>query len=160
MCENQIYDSAFYSYVGYEQNKATRQMFSIANLNKISRKITQLLTGLEPSGRPIVVPKETIGSVMSNILINSNAITTGDIYSRYIIPDSGSAQSTIAYIEDQCIEVIVSSVRNDYQTRATNAKLTAWTTVLGDFNEQGLRSHSIIKVQEKRPNPMEFNMNY
>jgi len=159
MCENQIYDFAFLAHVGYQQNAATRQMFSIENLNKMSRKITQLLSGIEPSGRPIVIPKETIGSVLSNILVNSGAITTGDIYSRYNIP-SNQPQNTIAYIQDQAIETIVSSVRADYQMRAVNSKLTAWTTVLGDFNEQGLRSHSIIKIQEKRPNPMEFNMNY
>ncbi len=158
-CDNRIYNSSSYAFVGYEDNIAIRQLFSIENLNKISNKITQLLTGVEPSGRPIQVPKDTISSVLSNIYMNFNAISTGDIYSRYIVP-SNQPQNTIAYITDQAIEVIVSSVRADYQMRETNSKLTAWTTVLGDFNEQGLRSHSIIKIQEKRPNPMEFNMNY
>ena len=41
-----------------------------------------------------------------------------------------------------------------------NRKLTIWTTVYGDFNQHGLQQHSKIKVRNKRPNPMEFNMNY
>jgi hypothetical protein len=41
-----------------------------------------------------------------------------------------------------------------------NSKLTIWTTVLGDFNEHGLQSHPKIKLREKRPAPLQFNMNY
>jgi hypothetical protein len=41
-----------------------------------------------------------------------------------------------------------------------NSKLSAWTTILGDFNEHGLRRHAPIKLREKRPMPMAFNMNY
>jgi hypothetical protein len=158
MCDNRIYDYNYNRYVGYEENESARFLFSIENLNNISRKITQLLDGVEPTGRPILVPRDTIASVMSNIYGNFVA-PTSDIYSRYIIPN-GQPQVLTQYIVDQTIETIVSTVRTDYAMRANNAKLTAWTTVYGNFNEHGLRAHSIIKVQEKRPNPMEFNMNY
>ena len=41
-----------------------------------------------------------------------------------------------------------------------NKQLSKWTTILGDFNKYGLRGHSQIKVNNKRPQSMMFNMNY
>jgi hypothetical protein len=41
-----------------------------------------------------------------------------------------------------------------------NKKLTIWTTVLGDFNEHGLRSYAPIKIRENNINKVRFNMNY
>ena len=41
-----------------------------------------------------------------------------------------------------------------------NKKLTIWNTVYGDFNKEGLRGHSQIKIREKHPQYMAFNMNY
>ena len=32
-----------------------------------------------------------------------------------------------------------------------NKKLTIWTTVFGDFNSHGLRSHAPIKLRERKP---------
>jgi len=67
------------------------------------------------------------------------------------------------YLQDmiqQTIEIITSEVKNNLEMEENNRKLTVWTTVLGDFNEQGLRSHPEIKIRQKRPTPMQFNMNY
>ena len=41
-----------------------------------------------------------------------------------------------------------------------NEKLTIWTTLLGDFNEHGLRQYPPIKLRNKRPDPMLFHMRY
>ena len=61
---------------------------------------------------------------------------------------------------DEVINIITTDVKVNLGMEENNAKLTVWTTVLEDFNEHGLRSHSKIKLRENRPQPMMFNMNY
>jgi hypothetical protein len=61
---------------------------------------------------------------------------------------------------NQTINLIVNDVKNNLETEENNKKLTIWTTVYGDFNEQGLRSHPPIKIRNKKPASMQFNMNY
>ena len=41
-----------------------------------------------------------------------------------------------------------------------NNTLDIWNTVYGDFNKAGLRAHPKIKLREKHPQYMAFNMNY
>lgn len=132
-------------------------MFSHENIDQMSRKITQLLQGVDEKNRKIVVPKKAICSVLSNINGNYRP-EIGCIYSRFTQPGSGI--DTMQHIIDQAINVIVTDVRVNMGMEQANSKLTIWTTVLGDFNEHNLTSHSKIKLREKRPQPMMFNMNY
>ena len=85
---------------------------------------------------------------------------TGDIYSRYTIPNGISPQSYVQSMIDQVIQVIVSNVKNTLEIEQNNEKLTVWTTLYGDFNTDGLRAHPPIKVRKKRPASFQFNMNY
>lgn len=133
-------------------------MFSPENIDQMSRKITQLLQGVDEKNRKIVVPKEVICSVLSNINENYRP-EIGCIYSRFTQPGSGSG-NTMQNMIDQTINVIVTDVKVNMGMEQANSKLTIWTTVLGDFNEHNLRSHSKIKLREKRPQPMMFNMTY
>jgi hypothetical protein len=84
---------------------------------------------------------------------------TGDIYSRYNIP---KAQETdyIQRIIDEVINIITTDVKVNLGMEEYNKNLSIWTTVLGDFNLHNLRSHSKIKLRERRPQPMAFQMNY
>ena len=84
---------------------------------------------------------------------------TSDIYSRYNIQQSGSSDY-LTRMNDEVINIITSDVKNNLGMDQCNSKLTIWTTVLGDFNEAGLRSHPPIKLKERRPSTMLFNMNY
>jgi hypothetical protein len=155
-----ICDNNYVQHVGYsESNPSIRQYFSSKNINTISRKITQLLEGVDPHNRRIIVPNKTICSVMSSIYENFRP-PTGDIYGRYNVPSGIGADSYVQSMIDQTIEVIVSDVRNNLETEENNSKLSIWTTVLGSFNENGLRGHPVIKTREKRPAPFQFNMNY
>ena len=61
---------------------------------------------------------------------------------------------------DQVINIITTDVKVNLGMDEHNSKLSAWTTILGDFNEHGLRRHAPIKLRERRPMPMAFNMNY
>ena len=115
--------------------------------------------GVHPENRPIIVPDSTIYNIMDSIYQGYRP-PTGDIYGRYNIPSGTTTESYVQNMIDQVIEVIVSDVRNNYETIENNSKLSIWTTVLGEFNDNGLRSYPPIKTRLRRPAPLQFNMNY
>ena len=65
-------------------------------------------------------------------------------------------------IEDlvnQTVDIITRQVRNDHDLRQNASRLTAWTTVMGTLgNEHCIRAHSAIKLNDKKPRSMQFNM--
>jgi hypothetical protein len=151
----------FLRHVGYTEdgNPCIQKYFSNNTVQTIKKKVTELTLGVDPQNRPIVVSDDVICNLMSEIY-NSFRPATGDIFTRYIIP---SGTTSVSYVNDminQVIEVLVSNIKNTTMMDENNKKLTVWTTVLGDFNEHNLRSHSVIKVRNKRPAPFQFNMNY
>lgn len=153
-------DDNYTKHVGYTENNACiRKYYDISTVRTISHKVTELLQGVDPQNRPIIVPDSTICSVMNEIY-TSYRPPTGDIYSRYIIPSGTNSESYVQNMIDQVIEVITSDVRNSLGMEECNRKLSIWTTVYGDFNSEGLRQHAPIKVRNKRPTPFQFNMNY
>tara|TARA_B100001094_G_scaffold327120_1_gene384601 strand:+ start:840 stop:1334 length:495 start_codon:yes stop_codon:yes gene_type:complete len=154
-----IIDQNYLKYTGWsESNLCVQQYFSKDTVRTISRKVSELTMGVDPENRTIVVPDNRIIEVMNSVWSGYRP-PTGDIYSRYIVP-SGDEMSDNQRMIDQCIEIIVSFARNTIGIEENNKKLTAWTTVYGDFNEHQLRQHPPIKIRNKRPNPLEFNMNY
>ena len=154
----EICNDQFIKHVGYIDNICIQNLYSKGNINKISCKITELLMGVNKDNRPIIVPDKTICSVMSAVYENFTP-ETGDIYSRYNIP---KAQETdyIQRIIDEVINIITADVKVNLGMEEYNKNLSIWTTVLGDFNLHNLRSHSKIKLRERRPQPMAFQMNY
>ena len=136
----------------------TQKLHSKQNIHEMSRKITELLTGVDKNNRSIIVPDKTICSVMSSVYENFRP-ETSDIFSRYNIPQNRPPNYNQRMIDD-VINIITSDVKNNLGMIEANEKLTIWTTVLGDFNEHGLRSHPPIKLRERRPMPMAFNLNY
>ena len=156
-----IRDKNFQRYVGYDytSNAAEQALFSDQNLNLIQLKCKQLLKGVHPSGKDIIIQKATICDVLDTAWSNYKRQNIGDIYTIFTIP-LGDKTSPFDSIVDQTIEYITNYVRSDYGMREENSKLTIWTSVLGDFNQHGLRPHDVIKIQEKRPTPMQINMRY
>ena len=157
-------DDNYMRYAGWEyttqSNSNIDQLFSKDVITKVSKKITELLQGLRKDGRDIVVSDEVICSTMSDILNKEPTNKQlGDIHSRYIIPNSDNTNGVTSII-DRTINLIVTYIRNEYEMTEQNKKLTIWTTVLGDFNEHGLRQHPPIKLRNKHPQYMAFNMNY
>ena len=51
-------------------------------------------------------------------------------------------------------------LRNQKEMADCNNSLSIWNSLYGDFNEAGLRAHPKIKLRERRPATMQFNMNY
>lgn len=160
ICQDAFCDNNYVKHVGYKQNnECIKKYYSIETLKTISHKITELLQGVDPNNRPIIVPNKTICSVMSDIY-NSYRPPTGDIYTRYIVPSGTTSESYVQNMIDQVIEVITSDVKNNLGMEECNKNLTIWNTVYGDFNLNGLRQHPPIKIRNKHPQQMAFNMNY
>ena len=84
---------------------------------------------------------------------------TGDIYSRYIIPDS-TPTDIIQEMTERSIEIITETIRTEFGMIKSNENLSIWTTVYGTHNPHGLTQTSKIKIREKRPQAMAFQMNY
>jgi hypothetical protein len=151
-------------FVGWSQNRLTTgcldELFSCETVDTISRKVTELTMGVGENDRPIVVPDCTICSVMSDVYINQRP-KTGDIYSRYIIPDSG-LRNDVQQIIDKTIEIITSNIKNSLGMERNNSKLSIWTTVYGEGNPHGLQqtSHGSAKINHNRPMSMFFFSNY
>jgi hypothetical protein len=152
-------DDNFLKHVGYSQNNpCIKKYFSADTVKIISHKVSELLEGVDPENRKIIVPDRNICSVMDSIFASYRP-PTGDIQTRYNIP-TDETESYVQSMISQTIEVITSDVRVNMGMDNTNSKLSIYSTVLGDFNTQGLRQHAPIKVRNKKPNSFEFHMHY
>ena len=159
VCSGEICDFNYLRYPGWsEGNLCIRELFSPETIQLISRKVTELTRGVDSKNRKIIVPDARICEVIDGIY-QAFRPPTGDIFSRYIIPNNEQA-NMVQSIIDQSIEVIVSNIRGQLGMEQQNQTLSAWVTVMGDFNASGLRQFPPIKVQGKRPSTMQFNMNY
>ena len=139
-------------------NSLTSRLFTKRTLNVIREKTAEYLTGVDRLGRKIIPSDNVITNALYSIF-RDHIPQTGDIYGRYTVRDD-STRDDYAYIVDKTISLLVTGIRTDMEMQEQNEKLTIWTTVLGDFNEHGLRSNAPIKVLHKRPDPMLFHMRY
>ena len=149
-------------YVGYSTSvnphPAFESLFCDKSIKSISREITKHLGTELMNGRPIVVPDERIRSVMSE-LNNAYREETGDIYGRYNVPNNNL--KICDKLRYETITAIVDNVRNTLEMENINGKLSIWDTVLGDFNEKGLRSHAPITAEINNTRRLfQINMNY
>jgi hypothetical protein len=150
----------FIRYVGYETLTPYETLFFSQNtVNFISKKVTELLQGVDPFNRKIIVPDKTIKGIMNDIFYSFRP-PTGDIYSRYIVTKTPYDDNYFQQWVDQVIEVIVSDVRNNLGFEQNNSKLNIWDTVYGENNSKGLRAHAPITIRNRHPEQMQFNMNY
>ena len=135
-----------------------REVFSPEMLKKISSIITLSLKGVDPQGRDIVVPMNTIKSVLTSV-IETHIPETGDIYSKYQVMFNNSNTSAQDII-NKTIEIITYNIRNETEMITNNNKLDVWDNLFGDFNKHGLLAHPPIKLKNKRPDPFLFHMKY
>jgi len=147
-------------YTGWNENTnaSFNALFDDNNLKEYQSVIHRLLKGAGPNGRDVIVPLETISSVLYQCY-ETRAMRTGDIYSRYIQADNIN-HTVLEDIVNRAINIIVTQIKTEYAMEEQNKRLTVWNTVLGDFNKEGLRGHSEIKLRNRRPPPMQFHMKY
>ncbi len=148
-------------YVGYQDtnNILETKFYNVNVVSTISTKLTQLLMGVDKRNRPIIIPDASIINIMDSVYQNFRP-QTGDIFSRYIMPNGENTDNYVDSMINQTIEIIYAQVKDNIEIDYNNSKLSVWTTVLGTMNENGLRSHGPIYTRQKRPQPMAFNMNY
>ena len=159
VCQGQTCDLNYLRHVGWdESNACIQKLYSRETINTISKKITELTKGVDKYNRSIIVPDIRICEVIDGVYRGFRP-PTGDIYSRYIIPNDQQG-NMVQNIIDQTIEVITNHIRNEIGIEQENQKLSAWVQVMGDFNTHNLRQFPPIKIKEKHPNYMQFNMNY
>lgn len=63
-------------------------------------------------------------------------------------------------IINDTISKITSNIKIEQNMINNNSKLDKWNTILGDNNTNGLRQYTSIKLNNKKPKGMLFNMNY
>ena len=165
-CNNQFIsncDEMNLTHIGWNKNTKTTEcwdkLFNYENIQMISRKITELTKGIFEN-RDIIVPNDKICHILTQVYKNHRP-KTGDIYSRYIIPDKG-IRNDIQQIIDETIEIITSDIRINFATENKNSKLNIWVTQYGEGNSHGLQQipRGFAKIRHKRPMQMMFNMNY
>lgn len=149
-------------YVGWftvaDWNPLVQRLFTKTTIRVIQQKTSDYLMGVDPNGKKIVPTERVVIAALYGIFKNFHP-TTGDIYGKYTVVDQ-THRDDYSYIIDQTISLLVQGIRDDIGMAEQNQKLTIWTTVMGDFNEHGLRQYPPIKINNKRPDPMLFHMRY
>lgn len=142
-------DQSKYNNVGYSiSNSNVNALFSEETLVYLHNKLLQLLQGIVV---PIDIIKHVLDAVYASFIPSS-----GNIYSRYTVM-SNENDNHIDAILNQTLQIIVTQVTADMRTMERNSKLSAWNRILGESNPHGLRAHSQIKLNRKRPQQMLFN---
>lgn len=145
----------YISHVGYKDTSLNvRALFSTETLLIISRAVTEALKDLYEPG--IIVPLDQICNVL-NALYESYRPPSGDPITMYNIVSNENPNAVNALI-NQTINVVIGNVRSQLIIERNNFKLNKWDTILGNHNKKGLRSHPPLKLMNRRPQPMMFNM--
>lgn len=146
-------------YAAFAPTEAYGDLFSENTFSFIAKQVMDI-TKNSYLGRPYLVPNPRIKEVMDSIWSNFRP-NTGDIVTRYAINNENQYRyiNYSADIIKQVIEVIVNDIMNYVDITKNNNTFSVWNTLSG-ANSRGLRHHAPIKINEKRANPLQFNMNF
>ena len=106
-----------------------------------------------------IIPSERIVIIALYGVYENHIPRTGDIYGKYLVVDQ-TQRDDYGYIVDKTISLLIDGIKNDIEMTEANSKLSIWNSVLGDFNENGLRQFPPIKLRNKGPDRMLFHMKY
>lgn len=127
----------------YFSSEDLKELYSNRTLGLIREKVAKILKGVHPEGKSIYVTNEVIKGVLSQLYKNDPA-------NMYIIID-------------KAIHLISSDIRSEFTTVSQNNNLSVWVQQYGSNDQEnkwGLASHPKLKMKERRPTPMIFNMRY
>lgn len=146
-------------YVGYNsENPLRAALFNKPVFDLIKRKVSELTRGVHPEGKIIAVTDDVVKNRLDQVC-ELYQPETGAIYTRYNFGDVGEANYPMEVI-DIVVNSMVKQIKDEFEMIACNNNLTIWTTLYGDFNEHGLRQYPPIKINNRRSDRMQFNMNY
>jgi hypothetical protein len=112
--------------------------FSAKNIAFIRDEITNRLTGVHPEGKNIIVPDDTIVSVMDSI------------YDKNFHDVDKLTMMTIQFITDH--------IRNEFQVELQNSRLSAWIQYYP--SDSGIRQYPPIKLRERAVSTYTTQWNY
>lgn len=142
-----------------EFNPLVRMVFTNKTVEVIQQKVSDYLQGVSDKGRRIVPSKNVVITSLNGVF-QTHLPQVGDIYGRYLVVDQ-TLQDHYAYIVDKTISLLVTAIRTDIEMAQNNFKLNIWDSILlGSDNPHGLRQHPTIKLRERGPDRMLFNMKY
>lgn len=149
-------------YIGHQAqisfDPLTMMLYTKKTVQLIQKKVSSYLIGVDSKNRTIVPSERVV--IMAIYGIKKHYVPkTGDIYGRYLVVD-GEERNDYGIIVDQVISLLTRGIGAEIGMEEHNSQLSIWTTVLGDFNSCGLRSHAPIKVRDRRPDPYLFSMRY
>ena len=120
-----------------------KELYNVKTLNLIRNKSAKILKDVHPDGKDIYVSDEVIKGVITSLYKNDF--------------------SNIYLMIDMTIHIITTSIIDEFKTIHKNNQLSPWVQQYGSNDQEnkwGLASHSKIKLRERRPTPMIFNMRY
>lgn len=137
---SQAYEINYPRYVGYQESDTPirHEFFNLGNLRIISNKITKNLNNVHPEGKTIKVPDQSILQIMTDVSLNN--------------------YNDLQLMNDMVVSIITNQIKDEFETIAQNNKLNIWVTQY--TSDTGLRRTSEIKIRDKHPTRMVFNMNY
>ena len=111
--------------------------------------------------KPIVIPAEQVREMITSVW---NVEAGGDRAGIYTDATFNLPENKIGYDFKRIVQIVIQSITSQISTtremQVCNDKLNIWNTVLGDFNEAGIRAHPKIKLRERHPAYMQFFENY
>lgn len=151
----QQFNQQYTSHVLYQDTSINIQaLFSLETILLISKTVTENLRDIIPQG--IVVPLDIIANVL-NALYEAYRPPSGDPMTMYNVVSTENPNAVDALI-NQTVNVISQQIRDQLIMEKNARNLSAWTTVLGENNKHGLRSHPPLKIRHRKPQTMMFNM--
>lgn len=145
-------------YIAFELTEPVADLFVESTLSLIAKEVKTIT--MKTLGTPYLVPNHRIREVLETIYSNFRP-NTGDIATRYTINNENKYRYINYYADiiKQTVEVIVGDIRDFVGITRANNSYSVWNTLSG-VNSRGLRSHSTIKVNERRANPLQFHLNF
>ena len=143
----EAYDTRNLQYIGWEVSAKGQGgyevLFSQQNVDFLFKTIHSLL---QERGYNMVITPQVLSGVMSQVA-RTNDPVIGDIFTRYAIPPARD-RDDLGQLNTRIVNTIVNTIVDEMENTKHNESLSAWSTVLGDFNREGLRSHDILKTKE------------
>lgn len=141
-------------YVGsnINDNAVVQQFFSKTTVDFISKEITDATLDVDERKRKIILPDDKILHLMNSVYLSYNPPQGFD--------SNWTPQQYYDSLINQVIYQAVFDITNVLGREQCVQKYSVWDSVLGDYNRRGLRGYGPIKLRERRPNTMEFNMKY
>lgn len=145
---------------GYDETEKNYQtLFSGEVVEMIRKEVLSRVAKSNARNVKIVLSSNTVRDALSSVHRNYKP-PVQDMFSMHLQAHNYNRLGKEEQIIKETIELMSKQCINELDTLHYNSQLSKWNTLLGDFNQEGLRSHDKIKLRHKRPSSFQFNMKY